>query len=328
MCVKPKMKNEAEHNEFITLAVKKLSGEASADELHQLHSLIDAKAENRRLFEELEETWISSEKARGITVTEIDEEWQRLEKAMQPAISVATFPAWLKLAASIALLVSVSLLIFQLSRNDQETLVAEGKIITKTLSDGSLITLKAGTEMKYNPGFSEDRREILLDGEAFFEVARDIERPFIVHTHSIVVTVLGTSFNVKADESETAEVVVVDGLVSVKFGGKEVTLNPTEKAVAVIASENLSRTKNEDPNFLSWKTMQFHFNNTPLKQVVADLNHAFQSAIYVDENLQNCPVTVSFDGQKLESILRVLEATLNLSIKEQGNQKLLTGPGC
>ena len=322
------MKSGAEHNELIDLAVKKLSGEARPDELNQLQVLIDETVENRTLYDELEKTWTSTDKAKGITQTEVDAEWLRLQKEMHRSDRKSVFPTLLKVAASIAVILSVALVIFQLTKSDQLTLVAADKAITQQLSDGSVVTLKAGGELKYVDGFAEELREVTLKGEAFFEVTPDSERPFIVHTQSIDVTVLGTSFNVKADNTGTADVVVVDGLVSVKYQDQEVKLNPGERAIAVLTSEKLTKQKNEDPNFLSWKTMEFSFINTPLKQVVRDLNNAFNSTIQVDENMLNCPVTVSFQGQSIDSILRVLEATLSLTIKEESGKKVLLGPGC
>ncbi|MBV6641758.1 MAG: FecR domain-containing protein, partial [Cyclobacteriaceae bacterium] len=242
--------------------------------------------------------------------------------------SKSLFPTLLKVAASIALVISVALVVFQLTKSEQLTLMATDTVITQQLSDGSVVTLKAGGELKYADGFADEVREVTLKGEAFFKVTPDSERPFVVHTQSIDVMVLGTSFNVKADDTNTADVVVVDGLVSVKYQDQAVKLNPGERAIAVLTSEKLTKQKNNDPNFLSWKTMNFSFVNIPLNQVVRDLSNAFNSTIQVDENMLNCPVTVSFQGQSLDSILRVLEATLNLTIKEDKGNKVLSGPGC
>lgn len=322
------MNSGTEHSELIDLAVKKLSGEASANELNQLQGLIDEKAENQTLYEELKKTWISTEKARGITQTEVDEEWTRLRKEMNRDERKSSFPNWLKIAASLALVLTVSLVIFQLSKSDRVTLVASNNTVTKTLSDGTVVTLNSNSELQYSEGFSDEVREVTLEGEAFFEAARDAERPFIVHTPSIDVRVLGTSFSVRADASEIADVIVVEGLVSVRFDEKEVKLSAGEKAIALLTSDNLTKVINDNPNFLSWKTREFYFDDTPLKQVVKDLNHAFQSSIQVEDNLINCPVTVSFEGQSLDSILMVLQATLNLSIHENKGVKVLSGPGC
>lgn len=322
------MKSGAEHNELIDLAVKKLSGEATPDELKQLQVLINEKVENRTLYDELEKTWVSTDKAKGITQAEVDAEWLRLQKEMHRSESKSLFPTLLKVAASIALVISVALVVFQLTKSEQLTLMATDTVITQQLSDGSVVTLKAGGELKYADGFADEVREVTLKGEAFFKVTPDSERPFVVHTQSIDVMVLGTSFNVKADDTNTADVVVVDGLVSVKYQDQAVKLNPGERAIAVLTSEKLTKQKNNDPNFLSWKTMNFSFVNIPLNQVVRDLSNAFNSTIQVDENMLNCPVTVSFQGQSLDSILRVLEATLNLTIKEDKGNKVLSGPGC
>ena len=91
----------------------------------------------------------------------------------------------------------------------------------------------------------------------------------------------------------------------------------------------LFKTINEDPNFISWKTKEFVFIDTPLGDVVLILNNAYQSTLYLEnENLLSCPVTVSFKGQSFEAILEVLKATLNLETQKNSSGIAISGQGC
>src|SRR5690606_23661467 len=86
-----------------------------------------------------------------------------------------------------------------------------------TLSDGSKVVLNSGSSIKYIKGFEKDKREILLDGEAYFDVARDADRPFTVRKANVSVTALGTSFNVQAYENEDLNISLISGKVGIEM---------------------------------------------------------------------------------------------------------------
>ena len=322
------MKENAEnHNEIIELASRKFAGEASAQDKARLEALLNESEANKQYYAELVKVWDGTEKAAGITPAEINEEWIRLRGEIRKSQKKSF--SFMKIAASIALLAAVGIAFFWLQNDKMERLVAD-QMQEQTLEDGSIVTLNADSELRYPKNFSnEASREVKLKGEAYFEVEKNPEKPFVIKTPTVEVEVLGTSFSVRSREGEsTSSVVVSSGSVAVKYGGNRLELKPNEKAILDRSSGRLFKVINDDPNYLSWKTKRFVFDDTPLEKAVENLSNAYQVDIRLAKNIQTCPVTVSFDNQSLEAILEVLKATLELSVEKNSKGFEISGQGC
>jgi transmembrane sensor len=320
--------NAENHNEIIELASRKFAGEATDQEESRLSALLDESEANKQYYAELVKVWDGTEKVAGITPTEINEEWIRLRGEIRKSQKKSF--SFMKIAASIALLTAIGVSFFLLKGDNTENLVAE-QIKEQTLEDGSIVTLNADSELRYPKNFSnEASREVRLKGEAYFEVEKNPEKPFVIKTPTVEVQVLGTSFSVRSREGEsTSSVVVSSGSVAVKYGGNRLELKPNEKAILDRSSGRLFKVTNDDPNYLSWKTKQFVFDDTSLEKVVANLSSAYQVNIQLmSENMSECPVTVSFDNQSLDTILEVLKATLDLSVEKTSEGFEISGQGC
>ncbi len=323
------MKDDSSNSELIHLTALKLTGEGSHEELARLDELLAQNELNQALHNELVKTWDGVEKIAGITQVETDEEWSRLQRAIHNSSKQSSSFPFLRIAASIVLLVGVGLVVYFSTRDNRTTIVAQ-QIQTEVLKDGSSVTLNTASELKYSPSFGDETREVILEGEAFFEVERDKEKPFIIHTPSLDIKVLGTSFNVQALASKpTAEVVVVTGTVEISYDGKSIQLEVGEKGILNKRSGQLFKTFNNDVNFMSWRTKKFTFNDVPLENVIELLNNAYQSNLYIGgTTIQKCPVTVSFENQSLASILEVLKVTLDLTIQDTAQGTEISGRGC
>ena len=202
-----------------------------------------------------------------------------------------------------------------------------GKIRKITLGDGSQIWLNAASSIRFAKDFGQTAsREIFLEGEAYFEVARDEQHPFLVHTQNLTTRVLGTRFNVRAYAgNQNIEVTLLEGKVMLSApsgtpGKKEDTLylNPNEKAL--FAGEHLQRsgltnsgnridsqpntTANTRPiltkapvinadETIAWREGGLIFDNTTLDDVINTLSHKYNIHIHADSNLLNQPVTVT-----------------------------------
>ncbi|MEP1095991.1 MAG: FecR domain-containing protein [Cyclobacteriaceae bacterium] len=323
------MKNSSEHSELIHLTTHKLTGEASRDELSRLDELLLENRENQRVHSELIRTWDGTEKAAGFTQEDTDEEWERLKNSIQNEQSSGNSFSFLKIAATIVLAIGVGLSAYFLNQDNATHLVAQ-QVQTEVLEDGSTITLNAATELSFSSDYGKEKREVNLTGEAFFDIEKDIDRPFIIHTPSVDVKVIGTSFTLRVLPDEpTAEVVVTDGTVEVSYRGKVIKLEVGEKGILDKNSRQLFKVFNDNINFMAWKTKIFVFNDVLLEDVIEILNNAYQSSVYIKgTEIAKCPVTVSFEEKSLDSILQVLTTTLNLSIWKTGNGTELSGSGC
>jgi len=150
------------------------------------------------------------------------------------------------------------------------------KIITETggeysftLSDGTKVWLNSQSEIEFPVSFKGDQRVINLSGEAYFEVAHDSERPFIVHCFNQTVQVLGTSFNIKAYANENKVITtLVEGKVTVGSGGNKITLTPGMESVCHRSNNGIEIYK-ANPDFATaWRTGYFMFNEQSLEDMI------------------------------------------------------------
>ena len=169
-----------------------------------------------------------------------------------------------------------------------------------------------------------------LEGEAFFDVAHNQEKAFIIEAERMQIKVLGTSFYVNTrGGNNTMEVVLISGSVQLNYGDKEMMLEPGDKAIVLEESGEIVKQENKDPNLLAWKTKKLRFNDTPFSEIVDILKKVYQKDIIVmNPNIMNCRITATFDGQSLEAVLMVLQSTLDINVRPNGSQIEISGEGC
>ena len=189
-----------------------------------------------------------------------------------------------------------------------------------TLPDGSVITLNKRSTVTYPSKFKGDTRAITLKGEAFFNVAPDKKKPFIISVNDVQVTVVGTSFNIKSENGNT-EVVVETGIVRVTRSGKIVELNAGEKIV-MSANDNIaSKEAVDDKLYNYYRSKEFVCDETPLWKLVQVLNEAYDAKIIIGrKELNDIRITTTFYNESLEKVLEVIHLTLDIEIikKEDG----------
>lgn len=196
------------------------------------------------------------------------------------------------------------------------------------LPDGTQVSLNSNTKLKYPKKFTGDRREVTIEGEAFFQVKPNKHKPFIIHAGDAQIKVLGTSFNVNAyPEAKKVEVIVETGRVQVTNNTlptvqtNELILTPGDKGTLDYANHALSKTTNLDPNFLAWKTHDLYFKSTSLSEVIYNLEKTYKIKIRLaDPKLNGLLLTAHFDNYPLDFVLKVIETTFNLEVKNENGQ--------
>jgi len=199
------------------------------------------------------------------------------------------------------------------------------------LADGSMIHLNANSSFTYPLSFNQDKREVQLKGEGFFEVAKDKNHPFIIHTGYEDVTVLGTSFNVRAYPNEGAsEISVSKGKVSVTNGLNEQILLPNQKAIVTRDSKKIIFETSASLNETAWHTGTISFTDAMVPEVFSDLEDYYNIHFNYDKSkLKNCHFTSTFVNEDLSTVLVTISTVLNVSIEPQENDTyLLVGGGC
>ncbi len=200
-----------------------------------------------------------------------------------------------------------------------------------TLSDGSRVRLNSNSEMVISKDFMQGAREVTLAGEAYFEVAPNADRPFIIHAKESVIEVLGTSFNVRTfPEQNNVQVAVVEGRVS--FVNK--TQNTEQEQLSVVLSkgqygymDTIRRTILVDDlaveNYLAWKSGRFVFEEHTLQQVCTQLNRLYDIVCtYADEEIRELLITANFSNESLDKTLAVIALSLNIEFQHKGNRVL------
>jgi ferric-dicitrate binding protein FerR (iron transport regulator) len=237
----------------------------------------------------------------------------------------------LRVAASILVILAIGIpaLYFGVIRNNKSESLrssyAEKGIITVDLPDGSRVYLNEGAEIFYPPVFTRER-EVTLKGEAFFEVMSDPVNPFIVRSGNVVVSVLGTSFNVKqSNQSPNVEVYVKTGKVRMfmENSGQFITLEPGE--VGESESQNLTRSSQKDPNYIAWKTKDFKFVEAELMEVLQELEESYHVTIHTEQvDLHHMKITTSYSQQSIDAILETIGTAFGLTVSNKEDGYYLT----
>lgn len=206
-------------------------------------------------------------------------------------------------------------------------LIPRGMQHTLRLSDGSTIVLNSETKIKYPVYFSGEVREVFLDGEAYFDIKKNPDKPFIVHSKNADTEVLGTEFNFSAYGDEPATTVtLIEGSVKVGRSGATEILTPGKQYS--VSNSTLEHTvKDVDTTTqTSWMTGVFSFEAMPLEQLMNRLSKWFDIEYeFRDDALRANRYTggISRDGD-VEQVLRVLGEVYNVSFKARGNRIVIS----
>ncbi|SDD03577.1 FecR family protein [Niabella drilacis] len=248
------------YNRFLELLLRKKSGALSAEEQEELNGFLGNNPNYQELsgmVEQLYETPLKE--IREVDRTYLRKRWDSLKQrtAQLPAGAGNQAPAgktrrmrYYMAAASVAALLLVGAFYFQRRglTTTRDTVVATkmGSKTSMKLPDGSQVWLNAGSELSYDKDFGKVNREVHLSGEAYFDVTHDAEHPFIVHTNSFNIRVLGTAFNVKAYTSDKeSEATLVRGSIELSMNNEDtrkILLKPNEKLVFKKADDSREKT--------------------------------------------------------------------------------------
>ena len=213
----------------------------------------------------------------------------------------------------------------------QERVTQPGQRAAVTLTDGTRVYLNADSRLSFPERFATDRREVTLEGEAFFEVTRQPKRPFIVTGGKLTTTVLGTSFNVKAFAHEPAEVTVATGRVKVSASEDHPTkhtvlLQPDQQAVY---DGTLRKKAVDAQRWAAWREKVIQFDEVPLAEAVMVLERWFGVSIKVeDTRALSCRINGQYIDESLVNILESFRHILEIEYRTEGKKIIITGPGC
>ncbi|MFC2138314.1 FecR family protein [Bacteroidota bacterium] len=244
------------------LILQYLSDELSDKELKNLKKWINQSKANKKYFETTRDAWIASSIVKAKTDYNPSEAWQRVDKRIYSK-KYLRLKQFMKVAA-IFLIAFVSGVFATYLLNNLESkqqLSSSDKIIIKapygsksfvTLADGSKIWLNAGSKIEYTQEYNSSNRNMYLEGEAYFEVAKNKKIPFQVYVGNVKVKALGTAFNIKAyDDEDKIETTLVEGSVEIIDQNKKIKaiyLEPNQKAVIKLDKPDEEKPKYSEKN--------------------------------------------------------------------------------
>ncbi len=235
----------------------------------------------------------------------------------------------------------------QPTENTSEVSTRPGSKSKLVLSDGSSVWLNAGSKLTYNKNFGSNRRNVTLTGEAYFEVVRMPELPFIVQTPTMQVKVLGTSFNIKSYPNErTSETSVIKGsveIISRKRPGEKFVLKPNEKLVVsnqptrspaiqrtdrtplIVLSSVTYAKKDSAIVETSWVENRLIFDDEPFAEVALKLERFYGVRIIIADNkLQQLHMTGTFVNETIEQALEALQLSSSFHYRISQNTVMVT----
>ena len=203
-------------------------------------------------------------------------------------------------------------------------MIPRGSEYSIVLTDGTKVFLNAGSEIYYPVAFSGDQREVGLKGEAYFEVSKNKEKPFLVQVDDMSVKVYGTEFNVNTYNN--IETVLVTGSVSMNQGGKEVLLKPNQKGVFDQVSGKITVADVDVLAYVSWKNGDFIFRNESLNSIMDKLSRWYGlEVLYQDARLQNVRLSGNLKRYKdVRELFVSFEKISDARFKVQGNKVIVS----
>jgi transmembrane sensor len=328
-----------ENNNIDDLLVKVVLGESTAEELSFVQGWVAESPENERYFTDFQRIW---EESRNLAVrSTVDEKmaWGRFKERLgRGEVSRGTDGGvavemgagrrrqWkLRIAAVFIVAIAGGWFFYTYSYKPGQFLSVNSgvNVLSDTLPEGSVVTMNKESSIRYRRHFTGDVRKVEMEGEAFFAVAPDKDKAFVVQTNGVSITVLGTSFNVRAVKGRT-EVIVETGLVEIRKGGHVVRVGAHEKAVIGIDDAKLMKENNPDQLYNYYRTRTFECNGTPMWRLVEKLNEVYKAHIVIRERrLSNLLLTTTFVDESLDGILNVVSKTFGLTVVRNGQEIIL-----
>jgi ferric-dicitrate binding protein FerR (iron transport regulator) len=246
---------------------------------------------------------------------------------MKPARETGQFRRFLRIAAAVLIVAGTGIAAIYSFSHDifSRTITASTdeyhKNVTVSLSDGSLITMNRNTTLTYKTSFGRRNRNVILEGEAFFEIAPDATKPFIIDAGKARVRVVGTSFNVITGNTDSAvEVFVTAGTVMLydNSGNRSITVEPGY--IGTMDSAHSGKALNTNPNYMAWNTGRLEYDNQPLEIVFRDLRRVYNMNIVTeDPSILSSPWTSAIVSQSSDTIISIICASFNLGYSKDGN---------
>ena len=335
------MKTLDMHNIDFEKIARYLSDEMERDERLEFRQELSQNSYLKAEVEMMEKVWEDMKPSTsGNIPTEPDTNnaWEKLSGRMEKdgllptqKESVTGFPGWLKIAASLLLLVSLGMAAWFIAENRSDnqllTLSTDDADITfvQKLNDGSVVFMARNSVISYPKEFEKQQRKISMSGEAFFDVSHNPRQPFYVETTLAGIEVLGTSFNIKELDANTMEIYVETGKV-------KVNLKTKDGESFVLEQGELLEIKNgvagkfyvADIYNTAWRKNHMQFKDETLENILSVLNQNFPVQMMVEQpELNQRKLTVTFYNTSPDIIGELIALSLDIEHVTSGDNVII-----
>ncbi|MBN2611569.1 MAG: FecR family protein [Bacteroidales bacterium] len=355
------------------LIIGLFEGRISVEGLTELKKELQNNCNSRKLYDEYLDIWQSTAKARKTNDYDPDTVWQQFKFSIKKPARKNVYPLFISMknlyyyaAAAILLFLAGSLSYYLLSnrvKNDNylttnEYIVPYGSRSQLILPDGSKIWLNSGSKLSYNNRFGHSNRDINLEGEAYFDVAKNANLPFVINASDLNIKVLGTAFNVKAyPDEDYVETTVERGMVQVSEEKEtlekrqNIILSANQKMVYLVDKKSPAEnklnsqtmTKNTEPAkntglkpaididkvytkiYTSWKDNRWIIEGEELQSLVIKLERRYNVLIIInDEALKKYRFSGILENETLEQVMEAIKLTAPINYKIEQKQVVLS----
>lgn len=340
------------------LMARNLSGEASAEQREELIKLLQENPEWMQHYDMMKTLWKPA-----AAKQENSDDQERIRHILQLADAESNEAPVIPIyrhrnrrwwytgtAAAVAIALTWSVMNYMAGtketvRTPQQEIVAQKGSKTRTLlPDGSIVWLNAGSKISFPSNFHGPFREVILQGEAYFDVVKQTDRPFIVHAADINIKVLGTAFNVKSyDEDKTVETTLIRGLVQITRENDEqpILLQPNQKVVlnkasqpteqeetiittksAAVQIQHLDSTRKETEIVeTAWVYNRIEFRGDNFEEIALKLERWYNINIHFeDEAVKKLTFTGSIESETVDQAFLALKAAAQFRYEIRENE--------
>jgi len=318
-----------------------LGGEMSKAESEAFLNEMAVSEVEKQSIEQMKKQWTAMKNYQEQKVPDTGKAWDKLHARLEndnlipSAVETPVrrlMPALLKIAAVLIVIIGVGAIIFNsVVRHPSTEMVQlnttnDANTLIKTLADGSVIYIAQNSLFSFPTEFESKSRNVALNGEAFFDIAPNPQKPFIIETAEATIEVLGTAFNVIDQGSKGFELCVDRGKVKVTLkkdpshpqlvvAGEKVNSNKNN----LVKSKYVANSKN------AWYKQRMHFKDESLQNIVSVLNRNFNTTFVVPEQeTRNLKITVTFNRETEETMTELICVTLNLKSQKINGSVVLS----
>jgi transmembrane sensor len=336
---------------FADLLKNYLAGNIAPAEYRELMGLIKSGVYDNLLKQDIDDSMVNDKSAADIDNHRAGELLQKILDSEKHTAKLIPFmkPArkyrrWYAVAAGL-ILMALTLWVLLPGKNKAGTPIAKNENNTfqpiadnngkkyVRLKDGSTVLLNEGSRLEYPDNFVAGTREVILSGEAYFDIRHDALKPFIVHTGTVSTTVLGTAFNIRAypDQKEIT-VTVTRGKVKVSDNRKTIgVITPNESIAVNLENKSYRQEKVNAEEVVEWKKQYLVLDNISLEDAAILIDNKYHVNIsFSKEALRQCRISATFlNNENLEQVLTVVTAVVDAAYTIQPNdQVIISGEGC